>query len=101
MSMPALRAASSTVLPDGTATARPSMVSCMIPTVAPTVTLNAASRHPRADVGRTLSIDDVGLDLVVKMLDDRADGGGGDLAQPADGRLRHGMGEIGDELEIL
>src|SRR3989442_3718795 len=99
MSMPRVRAASSTVLPEGTSTPRPSMLSSTVPMVI--VTLIVDSLGHRAHVGRTVLVHDVRLDLVVEVLDDRPDGRRRDLAQPADGRLGHGMGQIGDEVEVL
>src|SRR5215470_6512518 len=99
MSMPTLRAASSTVLPEGTRMGLPSIVSSMVPIV--WVTLIARSPGHRAHVGRTLPVDDVGLDLVGEMLDDRRDRRRSDLAQPADRRLAHSVGKLGDEVEVL
>src|SRR6187397_3130011 len=89
--MPACLAASMMVVPLGTLTGAPSMVTFTSSSV-----IRLHRRHCR--LARALN---VGLELVTELLNSAHDRGGAGVAQHADGFASHVVGEIEQQLEVF
>src|SRR5919198_3125246 len=97
MSMPDWRAASQIVVPAGTRTFRPSMLSS---TVVSDATLIAGSLSSKTHPRRTLVLVDMTFDLVAEMANHRGDRQGRRLSKAADRGQLHRLRELIDRVQI-
>src|SRR2546426_12118317 len=109
MAMPFMRAASKTLVPAGTRKARPSIVTSIIPGGVVAVVILRADSYAlgftgarsggKAKPAGKLAPQNGRINFSAEMLQHGLNGGRGDLAQAADRRLGHVLGQINEQGE--